>query len=87
MLKVPNKIDYLSLDAEGAELFITKDFLFHEYQFSLLTIERIIDTLSVILKHNSYVIIHYFQLLDSLWAHQSLDYKGLIKKHELSPQN
>jgi hypothetical protein len=41
----PSMIDYLSLDVEGAELFIMKDFPFDEHKFKLLTIERPKDQL------------------------------------------
>ena len=43
LFNVPNKIDYLSLDVEGAELFIMEAFPFDKYQFSVLTTEWVPD--------------------------------------------
>jgi FkbM family methyltransferase len=36
----PSKIDYLSIDTEGSEFEILKDFHFHKYQFSVITCEH-----------------------------------------------
>lgn len=38
--KAPKVIDYLSVDVEGAESRILKNFPFDKYQFKLMTIER-----------------------------------------------
>ena len=38
--QVPNIIDYLSLDVEGAEFYILKGFPFHLYKINVMTIER-----------------------------------------------
>jgi len=67
----PSVIDYLSLDVEGAELFIMKDFPFHEYQFKVLTIERPKDELLVLLETNGYKKVLDFKRGDTLWAHKS----------------
>ena len=83
---VPNKIDYLSLDVEGAEELIMNDFPFDQYQFDVLTIERVSVDLENLLKRNGYVLVHYFRRFDSMWVHRSLDYQGMIKEHELIPK-
>jgi len=38
--KTPKLIDYFSLDVEGAESLVMKDFPWDEYKFRVLTIER-----------------------------------------------
>eukprot|EP00957_Ditylum_brightwellii_P204061 15337436-Ditylum_brightwellii.AAC.1 len=38
--KVANVIDYMSLDVEGAEYFVMKDFPFNAYKIKILTVER-----------------------------------------------
>ena len=36
----PNIIDYLSIDTEGSEYDILKDFNFNKYQFKIITVEH-----------------------------------------------
>lgn len=83
---VPKKIDYLSLDVEGAEELIMTNFPFAEYQFDVLTIERVSAELAKFLKRNGYVLIHHFRRFDSMWVHRSLYYEGMIKEHSLTPK-
>mmetsp|Transcript_7744 Transcript_7744/g.8553 ORF Transcript_7744/g.8553 Transcript_7744/m.8553 type:complete len:343 (+) Transcript_7744:73-1101(+) len=70
--KVPETIDYFSLDVEGAETLVMSDFPFEKYKFRLLTIERPKDDLQQILKSNNYT---YVEDLgdwgEVLWAHAS----------------
>jgi Methyltransferase FkbM domain len=53
----PKKIDYMSLDVEGAEELILNNFPFNKYSFSILTIERPSDNLKSILIHNGYLFV------------------------------
>merc|ERR1711862_721856 len=73
LFNVPRKIDYLSLDVEGAELFIMQAFPFDKYQFSVLTIEWVQDELSTLLLRNGYKLVHYFRDWETLWVHKSMD--------------
>ena len=52
----PKIIDYFSLDVEGLELQILKDFPFNRYKFRILHIERPGQELCEILKNNGYII-------------------------------
>ena len=51
---VPSVIDYLSLDVEGAELLVMKDFPFDKHKFKWITIERPKDELVNLLQQNGY---------------------------------
>jgi hypothetical protein len=79
----PSTIDYLSLDVEGAELFIMKDFPFDEYKFKVLTIERPKDQLLALLESNGYKKLLNFKRGDTMWAHKSFydTAKALLEKH------
>jgi hypothetical protein len=79
----PAMIDYLSLDVEGAELFIMKDFPFDEYKFKVLTIERPKDQLLALLENNGYKKLLDFKRGDTMWAHKSFYNvgKALLEKH------
>lgn len=54
----PAKIDYLSLDVEGAEEEIMRSFPFGRYIFSMITVERPSRALQEILRHNNYSFLH-----------------------------
>jgi len=84
LFQVPNKIDYLSLDVEGAELFIMEAFPFDKYQFSMLTIEYCPDELRRILMRNGYKLVHHFRDWETLWVHNSMDPKKLVTDHSLT---
>jgi hypothetical protein len=79
----PSMIDYLSLDVEGAELFIMKDFPFSEYKFKVLTIERPKDQLLALLQRHGYQKLLDFKRGDTMWAHKSFYHvgKALLEKH------
>ena len=88
--RVPNMIDYFSLDVEGAETLVMKDFPWNEYSFRFITIERPKDDLKTILVAQGYV---YVGLLiwwgETLWMHEkyagiSLDEVKYIVKEELA---
>lgn len=69
---VPKIIDYLSLDVEGAEYYIMKDFPFDTYSFRVLSIERPNEELRTILMNNGYELLstvgHNRGLGDTIWA-------------------
>jgi Methyltransferase FkbM domain len=68
----PPVIDYLSLDVEGAESFILRDFPFDQYTFLTLTIERPKDDLRALLMKHGYRHVLDFRRGDTLWAHKSV---------------
>ena len=65
----PNIIDYLSLDVEGAEEFILKNFNFKKYKFKFLTIERPSTYLDIKLDSENYVQIHHSGM-DVFYSHK-----------------
>mmetsp|Transcript_7485 Transcript_7485/g.15503 ORF Transcript_7485/g.15503 Transcript_7485/m.15503 type:complete len:344 (-) Transcript_7485:75-1106(-) len=80
---VPKQIDYLSLDVEGAESLIMKNFPFSEYKFLFMTIERPKDDLKEVLKKNGYVFVADISewCTETLWMHES---SGLSKHEALT---
>ena len=50
----PRVIDYLSLDVEGAEFYVLKEFNYDKYIFSILTIERPTEDSHHVLIKNGY---------------------------------
>jgi Methyltransferase FkbM domain len=68
----PPVIDYLSLDVEGAESFILRDFPFDQYRFLTITIERPKDDLRTLLMKHGYRHVLDFRRGDTLWAHESV---------------
>ncbi len=52
----PRQIDYLSLDVEGAEYRVLRDFPFERYTFSAMTIERPTPVLHELLAARGYVL-------------------------------
>jgi hypothetical protein len=76
---VPHTIDYLSLDVEGAEYLIMKDFPFSEYKIRIMTIERPSNDLKKLLEDHDYMHLRDFAWWgETLWAHKS---EGLTKDH------
>jgi FkbM family methyltransferase len=67
----PKIIDYLSIDVEGAEERILRNFSFNLYRFNCITIERPTNYLREILKENGYIIIKEIPGLDVFYIHQS----------------
>jgi FkbM family methyltransferase len=53
-MNVPTVINYMSLDVEGAELYVMSTFPFHKYRFDVITVERP-RMLRVLLEKNDYV--------------------------------
>jgi len=56
-MDVPHEIDYLSIDIEGAEESVLKEFNFKDYLFKCITIERPANTLKKIFTENGYILI------------------------------
>jgi len=73
----PKIIDYLSLDVEGAEERVLKDFPFDEHTFLTMSIERPSEKLKEILKQNGYMVVYTIYrggiILDVLYIHKSLN--------------
>ena len=70
---VPQRIDYFSLDVEGAEELIMKDFPFDDYTVHFATVERPKPELQKLLKDHDYHFV--MQIVDwgeTLWAHGSV---------------
>jgi len=86
---VPSTIDYLSLDVEGAEELIMKDFPFDNYTIHFATIERPNLKLQSLMKeHNYHFVIQLVSWGETLWVHGSiLEKMSLsleeVKKHAL----
>jgi hypothetical protein len=72
----PKVIDFLSLDVEGAETYIMKDFPFDEYRFLVMTVERPKEELLAILEKNGYKKVIDIKAGDTLWAHESVYEEG-----------
>lgn len=69
----PNVIDYMSLDVEGAEYYIMKDFPFEEYIFKVLTVERPNEELQALLKKHKYHFVYKInKRADDLYVHESI---------------
>ena len=85
--KMPKIIDYLSIDVEGAETRILKNFPFNKYIFLALTIERPTIELETILFKNDYVFVMNSKKLpfDSFYVHKSISNFDKIKKDKYSP--
>jgi len=71
--KAPHIIDYLSLDVEGAEYFIMKDFPFDQFNFRTATIERPKQELIDLLYTNGYEYLAGNSEFgdETLWVHKS----------------
>ena len=80
---VPNVIDYLSLDIEGAEYFVFKKFPWDRYTFLTITVERP-QLLAKILTDKGYVYVKdHGNFGDQLFVHQSIpNLKDLLVRHQ-----
>ncbi|KAL7523752.1 hypothetical protein ACHAWF_000655, partial [Thalassiosira exigua] len=70
---VPPVVDYLSLDVEGAELLVMKDFPFDDHTIRFITIERPKPDLQALLKRHGYVFV--MKLIfwgETLWVHRTI---------------
>jgi len=72
--RVPRVIDYLSLDVEGAEELVMRDFPFGVYRFRVMTVERPKPELQRLLEGNGYVMVMKLVYWgETLWIHESFD--------------
>lgn len=69
---VPPTIDYLSLDVEGAEYLIMKDFPFNQYSIKVMTVERPNKELRALFEKENFVFLKDLAWWgETLWAHKS----------------
>lgn len=69
---VPQTIDYLSLDVEGAEYLIMKDFPFHQYSIKVMTVERPNKELRSLFEKEGFIFLKDLAWWgETLWAHKS----------------
>lgn len=78
----PHQIDYLSIDVEGAEERILKNFDFETYTFRCLTVERPTALLREIFQRHGYMLIKEIPGLDCFYIHRDYleDYKQNVLK-------
>jgi FkbM family methyltransferase len=76
----PNEIDYLSLDIEGSEWDVLKNFPFKKYRFNLMTIERPSLRLCELLFKNDYIFIKNHKV-DTFFAHENC-----VKYYKIKPE-
>ena len=76
--QAPPVIDYLSLDVEGAEWFVLKNFDFGRFRFQSLSIERPNDHLRRLLEQNGYKMLRVLKenVGDTLWVHSTTHYNA-----------
>lgn len=87
--EAPPIIDYMSLDVEGAELFILKNFFelsASKYTFRCISIERPKEELQEILKKNGFKPLLKFKRGDTLWVHDSF-YAEAEANHAKNPED
>jgi len=71
----PKRIDYLSLDVEGAEHLIMKDFPWDQYTISVMTAERPSDDLKKLFTAKGYIFLKDLTWWgETLWAHKSMGF-------------
>ena len=80
--KVPTRIDYLSLDIEGAEYQAMRSFPFHTYEFSVVSIERPARPLRELLVKMGYFYLCSpgFLFGEDMFFHKSLPMAAKIHK-------
>lgn len=79
----PKVIDYLSLDVEGAEERILRNFPFNKYTFLAMTIERPTPELEKVLFNNGYVFVMKSKKLrfDTFYVHKTIpNFKKIVKE-------
>ena len=68
-INAPKLIDFLSLDVEGAEWLILKNFPFDKYKFRCMTIERPNHMLDILLEKNDYRQVAHL-MYDVIYVHK-----------------
>lgn len=69
----PHHIDYLSLDVEGAEEFIMKNFPFDRYHISIMTTERPSNSLQELFTQKGFQkLVRLTRWGEIMWAHESI---------------
>ena len=81
--KAPKVIDYFSLDVEGAEENIIKNFPFNEYKILSMTIERPTPKINEILKSNDMLFVKNYKV-DSFYINKILKDKIDIEFEKFS---
>jgi hypothetical protein len=77
--QVPSTIDYMSLDVEGSEYEIMKDFPFDSYTIRLMTVERPSKKLKELLESKGYIELKTLAWWgEYLWCHKST---GITPEH------
>lgn len=79
----PRVIDFLSIDVEGAEHRVFRDFPFHKYTFLAMVIERPVPSLNRQLQENGYVFVKNGRY-DSFYVHPSIPNFENIRKEPFS---
>ncbi len=82
----PVVIDFLSIDVEGAEYRILKNFPFHKYTFLCMVIERPSAELNKLLQENGYIFVKNAHV-DSYYVHPSIENFELIEKEPFEQIN
>ena len=75
----PSRIDYLSIDVEGAEDRVLDAFDFDSYRFNCMTIERPSESLRAIFHRHGYVLVKEIVGLDCFYVHS--DFVASYKKN------
>ena len=83
----PKVIDYLSLDVEGAEERILRNFPFNKYTFLAMTIERPTPELEKVLFDNGYVFVMVSKKkpFDTFYVHETIPNFDQIVKESYTP--
>lgn len=77
----PSQIDFLSLDVEGAESLVMKNFPWDTYTFSVLNVERPKPDLKQWLGDNGYVLLRSNPSWDETYIHRSIpDFEAVKAK-------
>ena len=69
---VPPVVDYLSLDVEGAEMWIFEHFPWHRHTFMVITVERPKELTLVLERHGYAYVRDHGTFGDQLWVHHTL---------------
>jgi Methyltransferase FkbM domain len=86
--KVPEIIDYFSLDVEGAEGIVLTQSVLSRYRFKVISLERPKDELQELLLLNGYTMLKKLSNWgETLWAHESVLQELDLSGFEKSPKS